>query len=97
MFNQTAQKEDEMQNATVKDQEEKLGSYAASKIHEGEEKVRKIASEVEHRLKQGEEQVRQLINKADKQLHEKPWPIVAGVAISCLFVGFLMGATKKGN
>jgi ElaB/YqjD/DUF883 family membrane-anchored ribosome-binding protein len=66
-------------------------------INEGEEKLRNTASDVQKRLKQGQEQVQQLISQADKQLHENPWPIVAGVALGCLFLGFFAGNVRSRN
>ena len=57
-------------------------------IEQGEEKLKKAANDAQKRLKQGQEQLQQLINQADNQLHENPWPIVAGVAVGCLFLGF---------
>jgi ElaB/YqjD/DUF883 family membrane-anchored ribosome-binding protein len=64
-------------------------------LEEGEEKLKKAACEAQHRLKQGQEQVQQLISQADKQLRENPWPIVAGVAVGCLFLGFFAGNVRS--
>jgi len=64
-------------------------------MEQGEEKLKKAAWDVQRQLKQGQEQVQQLISQADKQLHENPWPVVAGVAVSCLFLGFIVGITRS--
>ncbi len=64
-------------------------------IEQGEERLKNAMGDIEKKLKQGREQVQQLINQADKQLHDNPWPIVAGVAVGCLFLGFLAGKTKN--
>jgi len=64
-------------------------------INEGEERLRSAASDAQKRLKQGQEQIQQLIAQADKQLHENPWPIVAGVAVGCLFLGFFAGSVRS--
>jgi ElaB/YqjD/DUF883 family membrane-anchored ribosome-binding protein len=66
-------------------------------MDEGEEKLKKAACDAQNRLKQGQEQVQQLISQADKQLHENPWPIVAGVAVGCLFLGFFAGNVRSKN
>ncbi len=64
-------------------------------IEHGEEKLKNAACEAQKRLKQGQEQVQQLISQADKQLHENPCPIVAGVAVGCLFLGFFAGNARS--
>ena len=66
-------------------------------MDEGEEKLKKAACEAQKKLKQGQEQIQQLISQADKQLHENPWPIVAGVAVGCLFLGFFAGNVRSRN
>jgi len=66
-------------------------------ISDGEEKLKHAASEAQKRFRQGQEQVQQLISQADKQLHENPWPIVAGVALGCLFLGFFAGNVRSKN
>jgi len=64
-------------------------------ISEGEEKLKQAGSEAQKRLKQGQEHLQQIISQADKQLHENPWPIVAGVAVGCLFLGFFAGNVRS--
>ena len=64
-------------------------------INEGEDKLKKAAGDAQKRLKQGQEQLQQLVAQADKQLHENPWPIVAGVAVGCLFLGFFAGNVRS--
>ena len=64
-------------------------------VNEGQEKLKNVANEAQNRLKQGQEQVQQMIAQADKQLHENPWPIVAGVAVACLFLGFFAGNARR--
>lgn len=64
-------------------------------IEEGEEKLKKDAYDTQKRLKQAQEQLQQLVSQTDKQLHENPWPIVAGVAVGCLFLGFFAGNVRS--
>jgi len=66
-------------------------------IEKGEEKLKEANWDIQKQLKQGQEQVHQLISQADKQLHENPWPVVAGVAVSCLFLGFIVGTGRSRN
>jgi len=66
-------------------------------IAQGEDKLRHVASDAQKKFKQGQEQVQQLISQADKQLRENPWPIVAGVAVGCLFLGFFAGNVRSRN
>jgi ElaB/YqjD/DUF883 family membrane-anchored ribosome-binding protein len=66
-------------------------------IEQNEERLKNAAWDVQKQLKQGQEQVQQLISQADKQLHENPWPVVAGVAVSCLFLGFIVGTGRSRN
>ncbi len=64
-------------------------------LKEGEEYVKDIVSDTQKTLKQGREQLKQAIAEVDKRLHENPWPIVAGVAVGCTLLGFIMGSNKK--
>jgi len=66
-------------------------------IEQGEEKLKSTAHDIQRQLVQGREQVQKLIGQADKQLHENPWPVVAGVAVSCLFLGFIVGTGRSRN
>lgn len=88
-----------MQNTYTKEKEQenaaKAGDYVESAIRQGEEKVRGFATDATKKIKQGEEQLQQIISKVDKQLHANPWPVVTGVAVGCLLVGFIMGSNKR--
>jgi ElaB/YqjD/DUF883 family membrane-anchored ribosome-binding protein len=64
-------------------------------IDQGEEKFKKAASDTQKKIKQGQEQIQHLISQADEQLHENPWPIVAGVAVGCLFLGFFAANVRS--
>ncbi len=66
-------------------------------MDEGQEKLKKAAGDVQKRIKEGQDQVQQLISQADKQLRENPWPVVAGVAVGCLFLGFFAGNVRSRN
>ena len=90
-----------MQNTYSKEKDDlnaakdKVGAYATTAIREGEEKVRDIVTEAEKRLKDGAEQAKKIAKSVDKQLHENPWPIVAGVAAGSLLLGFILGTSKR--
>jgi len=66
-------------------------------IDEGQETLKYASIEAQKKLKQGQEQLQKLIAQADHQLHENPWPIVAGVAVACLFLGFFAGNVRSRN
>ncbi|MDE2028881.1 MAG: hypothetical protein KGK03_09495 [Candidatus Omnitrophica bacterium] len=64
-------------------------------INEGERKLEGAASEAQKRLQEGRQKLEQMVKDADKQLRENPWPVVAGVAVACLFLGFFAGNYRK--
>ena len=76
---------------TARDKNE---DYVSSAIQEGEQKVRDIISDAKKKLSQGGAQLKEVASAVDKQLHENPWPIVGGVAASCLLLGFILGKSK---
>ena len=66
----------------------------SSAIRQGEEKVKDTICDSEQKLREKQDQLKQYISIADKNLHENPWPIVTGVAVGCLLVGFLAGRQR---
>jgi ElaB/YqjD/DUF883 family membrane-anchored ribosome-binding protein len=82
-----------------KDTTEELVGNTAEQVNqyarEGEKRFRETAQTIEKGIKQGQEQVRKAFEQVDKRLHENPWPVVAGIAFSCLLVGFIMGTSKR--
>jgi ElaB/YqjD/DUF883 family membrane-anchored ribosome-binding protein len=87
-------KERELENE-AREKTEKMKNTAESALNQGEQKVRGVAAEAEKKIKEGGEQVRQFVSDVDRQLHDNPWPLVTGIAASCLLLGFVMGITKK--
>ena len=89
-----------MQNVYSKDKDTNHGSKDRmpdlnAALKQGEEQIRSTLSDVEKKLAQGKEQIKEVIDDVDKRLHENPWPIVAGVAVGCVLLGFMMGFRKK--
>ena len=76
------------------EQEEKIKNYGKHAIEEGESKLRNAIDDVERRIRQGHEQATKLAAEVNKQAHENPWPIVAGVGVGCLLLGMLVGRSK---
>ena len=68
---------------------------ATAILGHGADRIKGMVSDMEKKLKQGEEQVKHLVSNVDKKVHENPWPVVAGIAAGCLFMGFMMGITKR--
>lgn len=62
---------------------------------ENEERIRNVMSDVENKIKQGQEKLKTVVADTEKQLRDNPWPIVAGVAVGCILLGFVMGANKR--
>lgn len=89
-----------MQNAYTKDKDtdhmpkDRMPDLNAA-LKQGEEQIKSTLSEVEKRLAQGKEQMKVVIADVDKRLHENPWPIVAGVAVGCILLGFILGFKRK--
>ena len=71
------------------------GPDIRASLRQGEERMKEVITDVEQKLKHGQEQLRHVASDVDQQLHEKPWPIVAGVAIGCVLLGFIMGISKR--
>jgi len=76
-----------------------LGKESVEKAEEfanqNEISLKAIAAEAQRKLKLAQEQVTQLATTVDKQVKENPWPAIAGVAVGCLFLGFIMGSKNK--
>ena len=87
-------KEKGFENAT-KDKINEFSKNAQEGIKQGEDKLKLMALDASTQMKHGQEQVKQLIAQADKQLRENPWPIVASVAVGCLFLGFFAGNVRS--
>ncbi len=62
---------------------------------ENQDRIRSVMSEVENKIKEGEIKFKTVAADVDKQLRDNPWPIVAGVAVGCVLLGFIMGAVNK--
>ena len=63
-------------------------------LKQGEEYVKEFTQEAQEQIKQGREQLRKIVSEIDKKAHENPWPIVGGVAIGCVLIGFLLGSRR---
>ena len=89
-----------MQNTYTKEKEtetpgKKVADYASSAILEGEARIKEMASSAQKKIRQGQEQLKDIVGDVDKQLHENPWPIVAGVSAASLLLGFIIGSSKR--
>jgi ElaB/YqjD/DUF883 family membrane-anchored ribosome-binding protein len=80
---------------TAEEMVENTSEQANQYAREGEKRFRETAQNIEKGIKQGQEQVRRAFEQVDKRLHENPWPVVAGIALSALLVGFIMGTSRR--
>ncbi|MBF0489546.1 MAG: hypothetical protein HQL15_02875 [Candidatus Omnitrophica bacterium] len=62
---------------------------------ENEDCIRSVLSDVESKLKQGQEKLKTVVADVDKQVRDNPWPVIAGVAVGCVLLGFIMGVNKR--
>jgi ElaB/YqjD/DUF883 family membrane-anchored ribosome-binding protein len=74
---------------------EKAGNCAHLTLEQGESQIKDALSEAEKRIRQGQEKVNQWASDVDKQVHENPWPIVAGVGIGALLLGLVIGRSRN--
>jgi ElaB/YqjD/DUF883 family membrane-anchored ribosome-binding protein len=89
-------REKELENAA----KEKISDYASTAntaIRQGEERAKDTVADLERKVRQGQEQLRNAVSNMDKQLHSNPWPIVSAVAVGCIFLGFIMGTSKRND
>lgn len=62
---------------------------------ENQDRIKSALSEVETKIKLGQDKLKVVAADVDAQLKNNPWPIVAGVAVGCVLLGFIMGVTKR--
>lgn len=62
---------------------------------ENNDRIKSVLSDVENKIKLGQEKLKTVAADVDSQLHDNPWPIVAGVAVGCVLLGYILGANKK--
>jgi ElaB/YqjD/DUF883 family membrane-anchored ribosome-binding protein len=92
----TYTKEKDLEN-TAKEKINEYASSADAAIRQGESKAKESVAELEKKLRQGQEQLRQAVSTVDKQLHQNPWPIVSAVAIGAIFLGFILGTSRRND
>lgn len=62
---------------------------------EAQDRIKNVMSDMEDKIKLGQEKFKTVAAGVDKQLRDNPWPIVAGVAVGCILLGFIMGANRR--
>jgi len=73
---------------------ENVKNNVRSDLEEGEANVRKAAETVGKKIKRSQNDVLERVTEIDRQAHENPWPLIAGVGVSCLLLGILLGKSK---
>lgn len=81
-------------NKQKQDTADKADEFVESAGQQMEQKGKDVASDAQKMLKEGREEIDTAIATVDKQVHEKPWSIIAGVAIGSFILGCLMGKSK---
>jgi ElaB/YqjD/DUF883 family membrane-anchored ribosome-binding protein len=62
---------------------------------EKEDRLKDVLLDMESKLKQGQEKIKTVAADVDKRLRDNPWPVVAGVAVGCILLGFILGKNKR--
>lgn len=62
---------------------------------ESQDRIKSALSEVETKIKLGQDKLKVMASDVEAQLKDNPWPIVAGVAVGCVLLGFILGFSKK--
>lgn len=72
----------------------------SANLREGKAELKEGAAEVtrqlQDKLHEGQESIRHYAGVVDKQLRKDPWPVVAGIAVGSLLIGFILGSSKRG-
>ena len=80
-----------MQGTYTKDNDTDL----ANVLRQGEDKLKGAMADAQHKVQQKQEQLKQIVSTVDKQLKENPWPIVAGVAVGGILLGFILANSRS--
>jgi ElaB/YqjD/DUF883 family membrane-anchored ribosome-binding protein len=57
--------------------------------------IKSVMSDLEDKIKQSTDSIKTAACDVDKKVRDNPWPVVAGVAVGCVLLGFLAGVTKR--
>ena len=57
-------------------------------------KINSLIFDVEKGIAQGQDQIKNVASMVDKKFRENPWPIVGGVAVVALLLGFVLGSNR---
>ena len=74
---------------------EKLKDNMESALEEGESRVEGGIDTAERKLRNNRYSLAKRMALIDRQAHENPWPLVTGVAFSCLVLGLIMGKSRS--
>lgn len=55
-------------------------------------RVKRLATDT---LEDGQERIVQAAQDVDKQVRKNPWPYIGGAAAAALFLGYLMGRSRR--
>lgn len=75
--------------------QDKAKEYSQSAMEQGESNLKQALGEAEKKLKEGHDQATKWASTIDKQVHDNPWPLVAGVSVACFLLGLIIGKSKE--
>ena len=82
------------ENTAANADNEKITEKVSTVVRESEELMNDVFAAAGKKFTKGKERLDDIISDTDKQLRENPWPIVGGVALSCLLLGYIMGHSR---
>lgn len=56
---------------------------------------RKAVEAIVHAKEVSQEKIKQAATAVDSQVHERPWPVIGGVAAAALLLGYILGRKGK--
>ena len=90
-----------MINTREQETKERMKDQLPPVFNQAEREMKETAIELEKNFRkkfaEGKEQIQHMVTNVDKQLKTNPWPIVGGIAATCLLLGFVLGTYRRGG
>lgn len=89
----------ELLNEAAKDKKTELQHLISNKFGDLKSLVEGVAGKVQRETvdtyQRGKEKIEDVMSEVDKSVHKNPWPYIGGAAVFALFLGYLLGRSKK--